>query len=161
MSFFSRKLKPAEKRYSTFDRELLAVYLAIKHFRYFLEGCTFHVATDHKPLTFAINAQTDWFTPRQSRHLDYSSQFTTDLRHVWGVDNSVADALSANALEQDIPPVIDFTVMAKAQQTDPELQSLLANPQASSLQITPYCLNVCAPLLFCETRLGSPDRLYP
>ena len=29
LSFFSRKLQPAEKRYSTFDRELLAVYLAI------------------------------------------------------------------------------------------------------------------------------------
>ncbi len=51
VSFFSRKLKPAEKRYSAFDRELLAVYLAIKHFRYFLEGRTFQVATDHKPLT--------------------------------------------------------------------------------------------------------------
>ncbi len=32
---------------------------------------------------------------------DYISQFTTDLRHIRGVDNSVADALSrieANAL---------------------------------------------------------------
>ena len=29
--FFSRKMTPAETRYSTFDRELLAVYLAIKH----------------------------------------------------------------------------------------------------------------------------------
>ena len=32
ISFFSRKLTPAECRYSTFDRELLAVYLGIKHF---------------------------------------------------------------------------------------------------------------------------------
>ena len=32
ISFFSRKMTPAETRYSTFDRELLAVYLAIKHF---------------------------------------------------------------------------------------------------------------------------------
>ena len=37
ISFFSRKMTPAETRYSTFDRELLAVYLAIKHFRHFLE----------------------------------------------------------------------------------------------------------------------------
>ena len=29
ISFFSKKMKPAETRYSTFDRELLAVYLAI------------------------------------------------------------------------------------------------------------------------------------
>ena len=32
----SRKMTPAESRYSTFDRELLAVYLAIKHFRHSL-----------------------------------------------------------------------------------------------------------------------------
>lgn len=32
LAFFSRKLKPAETRYSMFDRELLAVYLAIRHF---------------------------------------------------------------------------------------------------------------------------------
>ena len=32
----------AEMRYSTFDRELLAICLAIKHFRHFLEGRQFH-----------------------------------------------------------------------------------------------------------------------
>ena len=38
LAYFSRKLKPAETRYSTFNRELLAIYLAIKHFQHFLEG---------------------------------------------------------------------------------------------------------------------------
>ena len=38
IAFFSTKLKPAETRYSAFDRELLAVYLAVKHFRHFVEG---------------------------------------------------------------------------------------------------------------------------
>ena len=50
LSFFSKKLSNTERRYSTFDRELLAVYLAIKHFRHLLEGRHFHVLTDHKPL---------------------------------------------------------------------------------------------------------------
>ena len=34
IGFFSRMMTPAETRYSTFDRELLAVYLAIKHYRH-------------------------------------------------------------------------------------------------------------------------------
>ena len=38
LAFFSRKLSRAELKYSAFDRELLAIYLSIKHFRYFLEG---------------------------------------------------------------------------------------------------------------------------
>ena len=66
ISFFSRKMTPAETRYSTFDRELLAVYLAIKHFRHFLEGRPFHVLTDHKPLTFALNTRSDRYSPSPS-----------------------------------------------------------------------------------------------
>ena len=91
---FSRKMTPAETRYSTFDRELLAVHLAIKHFCHFLEGRHFHVLTDHKPLTFALNTRSDRHSPRQARQLDYISQFTSIIRHIQGSDNVVADALS-------------------------------------------------------------------
>ena len=52
IAFFSKKLTPAETKYSTFDRELLAIYLSIKHFQYFVEGRNFYILTDHKPLTF-------------------------------------------------------------------------------------------------------------
>ena len=51
LSFFSKKLTPAETRYSAFDRELLAVYATIRHFRHNLVGRYFFVNTDHKPLT--------------------------------------------------------------------------------------------------------------
>ena len=67
ISFFSKKMTPAETRYSTFDRELLAVYLAIRHFRHLLEGQHFHVLTDHKPLTYALNTRSDRHSPRQAR----------------------------------------------------------------------------------------------
>ena len=56
ISFFSHKMTPAETRYSTFDQELLAVYLSIKHFGHFIEGRPFHVLTNHKPLTYALNS---------------------------------------------------------------------------------------------------------
>ena len=92
--FFSRKLQPAQTRYSTFGRELLAVYLAIKHFRHVLEGRQFVIYTDHKPLTYALASHSDRYSPRESRQLDYISQFSTDLRYVEGSSNVVADALS-------------------------------------------------------------------
>lgn len=38
ISFFSKKLKPPKTRYSTFDRELLAVYLAMKTLPAFCRG---------------------------------------------------------------------------------------------------------------------------
>nr|VZI33766.1 unnamed protein product [Spirometra erinaceieuropaei] len=63
LAFFSKKLLPAETRYSTFGRELLAIYLAVKHFRHFLEGRDFTVFTDHKPLTFALRSYSDKYNP--------------------------------------------------------------------------------------------------
>lgn len=64
LAYFSRRPEPRELRYSTFDRELLAVYLAIKHFRYFLEGREFQIWTDHKPLVVALTCKSDHHSPR-------------------------------------------------------------------------------------------------
>ena len=93
LAFFSRKLSDAEKKYSAFDRELLASYSAVKHFRHFLEGRPFTLYTDHKSLTFALCSETDR-SPRQTRHLAFIAEFTTDIRHIKGKFNVVADALS-------------------------------------------------------------------
>jgi len=41
IAFFCKKFTPAETRYSIFHRELLAVYLAIKHFQHLLKAGTF------------------------------------------------------------------------------------------------------------------------
>ena len=59
MAFFSKQLRAPELKYSAFDRELLALYLDIRHFHYFLEGRPFVAFTDHKPLTFAFAKATD------------------------------------------------------------------------------------------------------
>ena len=78
LAYFSKKLTTTEMKYSTFDRELLAIYLAVKHFRYFVEGRIFHVITDHKPLTYSLSTNSNRYSPRQIRHLDFISQYTTD-----------------------------------------------------------------------------------
>ena len=54
LSFFSRKLSETERKYSAFDRELLAAYLSIRHFLLMLEIRDFLLFTDHKPLTSAL-----------------------------------------------------------------------------------------------------------
>ena len=112
ISYFSRKLKPLEVRYSAFDRELLAIYLSIQHLRHMVEGCKFSVYTDHKPLTCALTSR---FTQcsRQIHHLDFVSLFTSDIWHIKGAEKTVADVLSrieVNALTQH--QGIDFAEMA-------------------------------------------------
>ena len=160
ISYFSKKLRPAETRYSTFDRELLAIYLTIKHFRHFVEGCEFYILTDHKPLTFALSIISDKYTPRQIRHLDYISQFTSDIRHVSGANNPVADALSRSAVKALNTLTIDLDALAEAQTGDPELQALQKTP-STSLRLTPVALPGSSSMVICDTSTDVPRPFVP
>ena len=163
LSYFSRKLTPAETRYSTFDRELLAVYLAIKHFRHSIEGRRFFIITDHKPLTFALASQSKHHSPRQIRHLDFIAQFTSDIRFLKGSSNAAADALSRVEVDAihvltDTASSIDYAVMARAQQDDPDLTN---SADSSSLQLRAIPLPTADATLLCDMSTGTPRPYVP
>ncbi|GFX92598.1 retrovirus-related Pol polyprotein from transposon 17.6 [Trichonephila clavipes] len=133
LAFFSRKLTSSEKSYSAYDRELLAIYSAIRHFRYMLEARDFTVFTDHKPLTYAFRQKSDKCSPRQIRQLDFISQFTTNIVHIPGSDNIAADVLSrVSAIT--FPSQIDYDCIAETQQTDQELHTLIASGTSLELK---------------------------
>jgi hypothetical protein len=58
LEFFSRKLDSTQVKYSAFDRELLACFQAIRHFRFMLEGrqFTLFTATSRSPPPSAYGA---------------------------------------------------------------------------------------------------------
>ncbi|GBM94371.1 Retrovirus-related Pol polyprotein from transposon 17.6 [Araneus ventricosus] len=114
LAFFSRKLNPAESSYSAYDRELLAVYSAIRHFRYILEARQFTVSTDHKPLTYAFRQKNYKCSQRQMRQLDFKSQFTTNIIHIPGPENVAADVMSSVSVIT-LPSKIDYVAIAEAQ----------------------------------------------
>ena len=58
-----------------------------------LEGRQFFVLTDHKPLCYALGRVSAPWSAQQQRHLSYISEFTQDIQHVPGVDNTAADTL--------------------------------------------------------------------
>ena len=163
ISFFSKKLTPTQARYSTFDRELLAVYLSIHHFRHFLEVRHFHVFTDHKPPTHALHTHLDRHSLRQACQLDFISQFTSSIHHIKGLDNVVANALSrieSNALLSGQPPVLDFTAMAKDQKSDRQLHALESSP-ISPLVVKPEPLANSTDTILCDISTGTPRPLVP
>ncbi|GBO02192.1 Transposon Ty3-I Gag-Pol polyprotein [Araneus ventricosus] len=94
IAFYSKKLNDTQQNYSTYDRELLGIYLSVKHFKHYLEGRTFTIYTDHKPLIFAFHQKLDKAAPRQARQLNYISRFSTDIKYIKGENNIVADTLS-------------------------------------------------------------------
>ena len=98
ISFFSRKMTPAETHYSTFDRELLAVYLAIKHFRHFLKGRRFHVLTDHKPLPFALNTNLYRHSPWTTYLSSLPPSGTLIVQTTWLLMHSLALRLTLCSL---------------------------------------------------------------
>ena len=161
IAYFSKKLKPSEIKYSTFDRELLAVYLAIKHFHYFVEGREFQVFTDHKPLTYSLSSNSERYTPRKIRHMDFISQFTANIQHVSGIDNPVADALSRAEINAVIttPPVIDFAELAAAQKDDPEMQQFQTLDSSLSLKALP--IPTSEGTILCDMSTGQPRPYVP
>ena len=69
IGFFSKKLTTTPTRYSTFDRELLAAYLSVLHFRHLIEGREVLLLTDHKPICGAFHSLKPAKSDRQQRQL--------------------------------------------------------------------------------------------
>jgi transposase InsO family protein len=153
LAFFSRKLTPAQTKYSAYDRELYAVYAAIKYFRHMLEGQTFFILTDHKPLTFAFAQKPEKCTPRQFRHLDFISQFTTYVRYVPGPENIPADTLSRIG---SISSAGDFRALSMAQENDAELQELLRPDANTGLRLEKITIPGTNLTLYCDITTGEP-----
>ena len=124
ISFFSVKLNTAQRKYSTFSRELLAIYLSIRRFRHLREGRDFTVFTDHKPLTYALHVNTEKYTPRDTRQLDYISQFTSDIQYIKGSDNIVADTLSRSTIQSIDSVDLTFELIVDEQRKDAILDKL-------------------------------------
>ena len=123
LGFFSQTLSRPEAapNASTFSRELLAVHRGILHFRHLLEGRDFFILTDHKPLCGAFTGNRDSYTPRDLRSLDFISQYTTDVRHVKGIDNLVPDALSRVNINLLTNRTVDLENIAELQEDCPDL----------------------------------------
>ena len=54
IAYASKAFSSTEKRYSTTERELLAIRFGIQSFKTFLFGTKFNIHTDHKPLIFMM-----------------------------------------------------------------------------------------------------------
>ena len=158
LAYFSKKLNPPERKYSAFDRELLAVYLGVRHFRHYLEGRDFPIFTDHRPLTFAMAKAAEPWSHRQARHLEYISQYSTDIRYVAGADNAVADALSRAAIEE-IRLGIDFSKMAELQRQDPETRAYKTS--VTALRWEEIEVSNGQQKLLCDVATGVPRPLVP
>ena len=152
VSFFSKKLTKSEKAYSAFDRELLAAYQAVLHFKYLIDGRQVHLLTDHKPLVAAFYSPNPPKSDRQQRQLLLISEYISSMVHIRGEDNVIADALSrsVNAVSVDFP---DLKAIAIAQEKCEDIDSYKDKLRQFALfDNTP---------ISCNTDLPSPRPFVP
>ena len=98
IAFFSRKLNSAQKNYTTTEKELLSIVECLKQFRNILFGYEIIVWSDHKNL---VHAATVSESQRVMRWRLLLEEFGPDIRHIAGVENIVADAISRLPMTQN------------------------------------------------------------
>ena len=89
IAFYSRKLNPAQTRYTTTEKELLAIVETLKEFKNILLGQQIRIFTDHKNLTYKTHNSS-----RVMRWRLTIEEFSPELIYIPGETNIVADSLS-------------------------------------------------------------------
>jgi hypothetical protein len=119
LAFFSKPFTPTTRTRSTFNRELTAIYLAIKYFKHYVRGRSFIIRTDHKALVNAINNGNGEHSLHEQGMINYIKEYGPKMIHIEGEANAVADSLSRpntpllNCIEKttwQIPTVEDFAM---------------------------------------------------
>ena len=128
LAFFLKKFSPLQWKYSVYNRELTAIYEAVKYFLFLVKGRDFKILTDHKPLIlYAFLQNYDNAPPHQTRQLSLIAQYTTQIEYIRGADNTIADFLSRVEFIK-LPLEIDLNDLAAKQEADEQLKVIRESP---------------------------------
>ena len=94
LDYYSKKLTPAETNYTTGDKKMFAVMVALKHWRHFTQRAKHKmlVYTDHKKLMFFL--ETKQLNPKQVRWLEKLACYDFAIKYIKNENNIGADALN-------------------------------------------------------------------
>ena len=135
IEYASRLLTPAERGYSTTEREALAVVWAVEKFRAYIDGHPLIVKSDHQPLKWLLTLKTP--SGRLIRWALKLQSFDIRYEYVPGRANVVADTLSRPNCDDTTKdecgvcsvtvdfPKINSTELRDAQLADPEVAKIV------------------------------------
>ena len=133
VAYGSKTLNPAERNYSTIEKELLAIVWAVKHYRPYLFGRHFKILTDHRPLVYLFSLKEPASRLIKFRLILEEYNFTVEYSP--GKENCTADALSrievkSDELQNMYMGVITRSTTKKIQEKtiDEEIKELLQPP---------------------------------
>ena len=163
LGYFSKTLNDTQRRYSTYDLELLAMLSAVKYFEYMFMDKSFSIFTDSKSLVNTFLKPSANHTSKQVRQLSYLSLFDSQVLHKLGIDNKAADCLSRLAVhhifeKDDMPVTISEIVAAQQLHVSSDAFSF---PSNSSIQIEQMIAPNCNLPVLVDTSLSKPRILLP
>uniref|UniRef100_A0AAG5DIK1 RNA-directed DNA polymerase n=1 Tax=Anopheles atroparvus TaxID=41427 RepID=A0AAG5DIK1_ANOAO len=97
IAFGSRTLNETEQRYSTTEKEALAIIWAVEKYKPYLYGRKFTLVTDHKPLVFIKSCSKNAKILRWRLELE---NYEFEIKYKEGKANVVADALSRKPMDE-------------------------------------------------------------
>jgi hypothetical protein len=92
LAFVSKSLGPRTRGLSTYEKEYMAILLAVEHWHSYLQSGEFVIRTDHHSLTSLMDQRLH--TPWQQKVLSKLLGLQFTILYEKGVDNRAADALS-------------------------------------------------------------------
>ena len=188
LGFFHHALSQHEKRYSTIEKELLAVALAVKRFRVYLSNGPFDLITDHKALRWLNSLVANDEHGLRGRWIDFLQQFQIRPVHKSGkhAEMTIADYLSrvgpngdlvrsVQAQTLDLEPDLTTTSFSAEQlraeqrmdqQTSPVRAALISGEHLSSKlsesaqSLYPVADCRLAEMGYCDTCLTGDENSY-
>jgi len=107
IAFFSRPIAPRHAKLAAYERELIGLVQAVKHWRPYLWGREFVVRTDHHSLKFLLDQRLS--TIPQHHWVAKLLGFDFRVEYKPGAANVVADALSRRDEEASATMAVLFT----------------------------------------------------
>lgn len=146
ISFASRSLNEAERRYSQIEKEFLSILFACKKFKFYTYGRKVKVVNDHKPLVTIMKKEISKIPSARLQNIRIKLlNFDIDLEYAPGKTIHIADYLSRYSMQSkdgDYDKTLDDSVLSinvsderkKEFQTETEKDPTLR-------KIKEYCLN--------------------
>ncbi|KAL6578234.1 hypothetical protein OROMI_010562 [Orobanche minor] len=121
LAYFSKGLSDRNLAKSAYEREIMALVLAVQHWRSYLLGTKFTVFTDQKSLKFLLQQRIT--TPDQQNWVAKLLGYNFDINYKPGSENRAADALSRRDIDGELSLAISTPIWVQGAQLLDEIKN--------------------------------------
>ena len=121
IAYFSKAFASSRLSKSAYDKELMALVLAIQHWRHYLLGRRFVVYSDQKSLKHLLQQRIT--TTNQQEWMAKLLGFDFEVVYKVGVENKVADALSRQHEDAELQTIKSYPIWQQSSQLQQEVSN--------------------------------------